>query len=256
MKLLILGCGTSTGVPVPGCDCQVCNSPNPRNKRCRTSALLKLDDGRNILIDASTDLRHQALAHGVKRVDAVLYTHAHADHILGTDDLRCFNFVLKKAMPCYGTVQTLEGVKRCFPYIFDPDPDYQGGELAKLDLNVITHLKPFQACDLNVMPFELAHGRMSVTGFRFGEIGYATDFHFMPEESRAALKGVKYLVLDGLRYESHRTHITIPQAIDLAKEIGAQQTYLVHMTHTVEYDEVSAKLPAGVALAYDGLEIG
>lgn len=255
LKLTFIGCGTSTGVPVPGCPCSVCRSGKPKNQRFRPSALIRGAPGGSILIDATTDLRSQALRFNVERIDAVLYTHAHADHILGTDDLRVFNFVSKSSIPCFGDAQTLAGIRTTFSYIFEPDPNYLGGMLAQLTLNEVTALKPFQAAGLEILPLPLRHGRLSMLGYRIGDIAYATDCNFMPDETRAALAGVKVLVLDALRYKAHRTHFTIPEAVELATQLEIDKTYLTHMTHDVDYDEVSAKLPKHVELAYDGLEI-
>jgi phosphoribosyl 1,2-cyclic phosphate phosphodiesterase len=254
-RLKLLGTGTSTGVPVPGCSCPVCRSTNPHNYRDRTSALITLATGPSILIDASPDLRQQSLRHAVARVDAVLFTHSHADHILGTDDLRCFNFVQGHRIPCYGTEFTLTRLRQTFPYIFTPDPSYEGGLLAQLDLLPLFYGAPLSLFGLDILPFELRHGSSSVAGFRFGEIGYATDCNFLTEGAYEALKGCRVLFLDALRYKPHKTHFTIEQALSVAAEIKAEQTYFIHMTHAIEHDAVNARLPEGVALAYDGLEI-
>lgn len=208
-----------------------------------------------MLIDTSADLRSQALAFGLKSVDAVLYTHAHADHIMGMDDLRCFNFYKHGPIPCFSNKPTLEALRRTFPYIFEQDPNYEGGLLPKLSLHEIEAGKPFVVCDYEFYPFELQHARLQVLGFRVGDFAYATDCKVMPESSRQALKGVKHLVLDGLRFEQHRTHLTIAEAIALATELEIPLTYLTHMTHTVDYASVSAELPAHVKLAHDGLQI-
>ena len=255
MILQILGCGTSTGVPIPGCECAVCLSPDPKNSRTRTSALIRLDDGRNILIDASTDLRQQALRWGIKRVDAVLFTHAHADHILGTDDLRCFNFILKKAIPCYGTAETLTALTRAFEYIFKPDPEWEGGLLPQLELNEIRHNEPFRLFEIEFLPFLLSHGKSNVTGFRFNNAAYATDCNGIPLQSTDKLKNLEVFVLDALRYEKHSTHFTIKEACEVSKSLAAKRTYLVHMTHSVDYSEGSKSLPFGIEFAYDGLQI-
>jgi phosphoribosyl 1,2-cyclic phosphate phosphodiesterase len=255
LKLTILGSGTSTGVPVPGCSCAVCLSGEPRNQRYRTSALIQGAPHQNILIDATADLRSQALRFGVKRVDAVLYTHAHADHILGTDDLRVFNFVINSAIPCFGSKETLAGVRQTFPYIFNQDEPYEGGFIAQLALHEINELVPFETAGIKIIPFPLKHGKTAVMGYRIGELAYATDCNVVPEPSQNIVRGIKYLVLDGLRYQSHKTHFTIPQAIEMATQLGVEKTWLTHTTHTVDYDEVSANLPSHVALAYDGLEI-
>lgn len=255
MKLTILGCGTSTGVPVPGCRCRVCTSDNPKNTRLRTSALISLDSGENILVDSGPDLRQQALKHDVRRVDAVLYTHSHADHILGLDDLKSFNFVSGKAIPCYGSHQSLAEIKRVFAYTFQEASGYEGGMLTQLTLNEIDHESDIQVCGLTITPFRLEHGKMTVTGYRFGDLAYATDCNNIPTESLKKLSGLKTLILDGLRHEPHRTHFTIPKAIEAAAAVGAEKTFLTHMTHTVDYDEESSRLPPNISLAYDGLEI-
>ncbi len=254
LRVKILGCGTSTGVPVPGCGCPVCRSPNPRNSRLRTSAIVRLPGGTITLIDASTDLRAQALQHGIDRIDAVLCTHSHADHILGIDDLRVFNLLTRRRIPLYGTAATLSEIRRIFSYIFEPDPRYEGGLLAQLDSYEITAFSPFTLDGARILPFQLWHGRLEVLGFRIGSFAYATDCKTIPEESYSALRELDVLVLDGLRYEAHRSHMTIPEAIEAAQRIGARKTYLTHMTHSVDYDTVNAQLPNGIELAYDGLE--
>lgn len=255
MRIKILGSGTSTGVPVPSCRCRVCCSGHPRNERLRTSALITVSDAQNILIDTTTDLRQQALRWDIRSVSSVLFTHAHADHIFGIDDLKSFNFTKRGVIPCFGQKETLDVIRKSFSYIFEPDPDYRGGMLPDLTLNEIEDTALFEVCGSKVQAFPLLHGHMKVLGYRFGELAYATDCKAIPAASKEILKGVRYLILDGLRYEPHFTHFTIPEAINAAQEIGAEMTYLIHMTHTVDHDEVSAKLPRGVALAYDGLEI-
>lgn len=255
MKVTVLGSGTSTGIPVLGCDCSVCLSPSPLNKRLRTSCVLAFDDGSNIVIDTTPDFRTQCLTFGVKRVDAVLYTHAHADHILGLEDLRGFNFRASSAMPIFGTEKTLQEIKRFFNYLFDPDPNYLGGKLTAVAPCIIEEGIPFQVRDVTVTPIPLKHGRMDVLGFRIGNTAYLSDCNLIPEPSYELLKGVEVLFLDGLRFEPHRTHFTIPEAIEAAQKIGARETFLIHMTHNVDHDIVDASLPKGVRLAYDGLTV-
>lgn len=252
--LTILGSGTSTGVPIPGCRCDVCLSDNPRNKRLRTSAHLQVGAA-SILIDASPDLRQQALANDLRIVNAVVYTHAHADHILGTDDLRAFNFSTGRRLPCYGSQATLEGLTRNFSYIFSPDPKWRGGALSQLDPIEINHGTAFDADGVTILPFALEHGDLDVTGLRIGSLAYATDCKRIPAESMKVLSGVETLILDGLREELHPTHLSIGEAIDLAQKIGARETYLIHMTHSIDYQAKSLELPPGIALAYDGLKL-
>lgn len=217
--------------------------------------MLSLDSGENILIDSGPDLRQQALKYDIRRIDAVLYTHSHADHILGLDDLKSFNFVSGKAIPCYATAESISEIKRVFAYTFQDPAAYEGGMLTQLTFNQIGHDAAIDVCGLRIVPFRLEHGKMPVTGYRFGDMAYATDCNNIPAESLPKLSGLKTLVLDGLRHEPHRTHFTIPKAVEAAQAIGAERTFLVHMTHTVDYDEESAKLPSGVTLAFDGLEI-
>lgn len=255
MKLRILGCGTSTGVPVPGCHCPVCTSGDPKNERLRTSALFTGDDGHSVLIDAGTDLRSQALKHGVKRVDSVLFTHSHSDHILGVDDLRCFNFIQRSTINCYGTDKTLLEIERLFSYIFNSDSDYEGGLLADLSMHRIHDYKPFSIGTTTIVPLLLWHGRMPVTGFRIGDFVYATDCNSIPEESKQIMRGAKYLFLDGLRYREHKTHFTVDEAVAISHELEAEMTYLIHMSHDIDYKSASASLPPTVQLAFDGLEI-
>jgi phosphoribosyl 1,2-cyclic phosphate phosphodiesterase len=255
MKFTLLGCGTSTGVPLPGCSCKVCASGNPKNHRDRTSGCITLDDGRVILIDAGPDLRYQALKHKVERVDSVLFTHAHADHILGTDDLRSFNFVSRRRISCYGTQETLDPITSAFSYIFQPRAGYEGGMVAQLDPHVIDNDATGEIEGNTFSFFPLQHGGMTVTGFRLGDLGYATDFNKISDRAMEILAGVKYLFIDGLRYEPHNTHITIPQAVEIAQKLRAEQTYIIHTTHTIDYDETNAKLPKGIELGYDGLTV-
>lgn len=248
-------------MPLPGCRCSVCLSPHPRNRRLRCSGVLKIaakaadSVARRILIDTSTDLRQQALTNDVRRVDSVLFTHAHADHILGLEDLRAFNFIQQQSIPCYSSTATNAELRRFFSYIFSPAPDYEGGGLAKLTLHDIEALSPISLFGVEILPFTVMHGRLPVLGFRINDFAYATDCNAIPDASMQALVGVKTLVLDGLRMDPQPTHFTIPQACEVAKRIGAEKTYLTHMTHTVDYEVINPTLPNGVELAYDGLEI-
>lgn len=255
MKLTILGCGTSTGVPVPTCTCDVCTSDNPKNKRRRTSALLETPGGECILIDASPDLREQSLTHGITRIDAVLFTHPHADHILGLDDLRCFCFSRTERIPCYGSHDTLTKIRGIFSYIFDHNPHYEGGMLAQLILHKLSLPSTLDIAGTTISALPVKHGKSDCTAFRLGSLAYITDCNFIPPETIELLRGVTTLVIGGLRYEPHPTHFTIPEAIAVFEELKATRAFITHTTHTIEYDEVSRQLPQGVSLAYDGLEV-
>lgn len=254
MKITVLGCGTSTGVPVPGCDCDVCLSEDPKNTRLRASILIQTDSGKNIIIDTSPDFRQQVLRAKVKRVDAVLFTHAHADHIMGLDDLRSFNF-FQGAIPCYATKVSWDSLSNIFSYIFNPDPDYKGGGVPKIERHYFKNFDVLTILDQKIETFALKHGNMEVSGFRLGNFAYATDCNFIPEKSLGILKGVKALIIDGLRYQSHPTHFTISEAIDITKDLGVERVIFTHYTHSIEYNEANSKLPNGYELALDQMEI-
>ncbi len=240
---------------MPSCHCRVCKSDNPRNKRLRTAAAVSVNGKDWLMIDTSSDFRQQVLTNGIESILGVLFTHSHADHILGLDDLRGFYISQRRPIPCYGSEATLEELRRIFRYIFETNPDYEGGPLAQLAATAINDTEIVQCGGIEAQAFPLWHGKMPVLGYRFGDIAYATDCNRIPEESQKILRGVKHLVLDGLRNEPHRTHFTIPDAIKAAESLHAENVYLTHMTHSVDYDEVSAQLPKNVKLAYDGLEI-
>jgi len=248
MKITILGCGTSTGVPMVGCNCRICASADPRDKRTRASALICYN-GRNVLIDTSTDLRQQALRQHIRRVDAVLFTHAHADHVNGIDDLRGFHFIHKETIPCFTSRATLDTLRGGFSYIFD---EYQrSGYPPLLSANEISG--PFKLFDQSVTPIPLLHGKTSSLGYRIGNFAYLTDCSAIPEQSLELLQGVELLVIDGLRWTEHPSHFNIPGAIAAARQIDAPRTILTHLTHEIYYAEGDG-LPSGFELAYDGME--
>lgn len=252
LKVTILGSGTSTGVPMPGCECAICRSPDSMNKRLRTSALVSFDD-KNVVIDAGPDFREQMLRADVQHLDAVLFTHAHADHILGIDDLRPYNFKQRRSIPCYGTSTTLDQIRRIFFYIFDRDPTYTGGGVSDLSLYEIKPFTPFNIFGLTIEPFPLLHGNLQVMGFKIGDFAYATDCKEIPTESATLLGGIDTLVLGGLREQPHNTHMSISEAVEAGNKLGAKNLYLTHMSHSVDYRSVSDTLPSHVALCYDGL---
>lgn len=249
LRVTMLGSGTSTGVPMIGCDCPVCTSPDPRNRRLRTSLLLETAAGA-ALVDTSPDLRQQALRAGIGRLDAVLYTHHHADHVNGIDELRAFNFRQGGSIPCYGPAPTLAALRRGFAYIFDAEPAEGGG---KPQLELVPVRDPFEAAGLPVVPVPVWHGSLEVFGYRIGGLGYVTDCKRIPDQSLRLLEGVELLVLDALRYRPHPTHLSIGEAMAVAERIGPRRTVLTHLTHEVDHAAPEVALPDGVELGYDGL---
>jgi phosphoribosyl 1,2-cyclic phosphate phosphodiesterase len=235
-----------------GCDCATCRSEDPRDRRLRPSIFVQTDDGKAVLVDAGPDLREQALRHEIKRVDAVLFTHGHADHILGMDDIRRFNFLQQKPMPCYGDERTLADIRDTFAYAFNPATQ-KGGGLPQLVLCTIKG--EFSLGATEIVPVPLFHGGRPILGFRFGRFAYLTDCNRIPDESWPLLQGVDAVVIDALRHKPHPTHFTLDQAIAASRRIGAQRTWFTHMCHDLGHAATSAQLPAGMELAYDGLMV-
>lgn len=248
LRLTLLGTGGSFGVPMIGCSCAVCTSSDPRDERLRTSALLEVGE-RGVLIDTSPDLRTQALRHGVERVDAVLFTHDHADHVGGLDDLRAYNLKQGGKLLCYADARTLEAIRRRYSYIFSSEPAL--GSRPRLDLCDIDG--PFALWGQSVVPLTVLHGETPITGYRFGPIGYVTDASAVPDETVEALRGVRVLLLNALRHEPHPLHLSLSESIEVARRIGAERTYLIHLGHELEHEATSRMLPPGVELAVDGL---
>ncbi|HOX46927.1 MAG TPA: MBL fold metallo-hydrolase [Myxococcota bacterium] len=248
MRVTILGSGTSSGVPVIGCECRVCTSPDPRDRRTRASAVVALPGG-NLLLDTATDLRAQALREGLVRVDAVLFTHAHADHLHGIDELRLFNLRRQGAIPCFGNRDTLERLRAYLRYIFDAEQ----GESWRPALTLTEVTGPFELLGARVVPIPLWHGRTPVLGYRLGGFAYLTDANRIPDESWGLLEGLEVLVLDALREKPHPTHFSLGEALEVVARLRPGRTVLTHLAHTVAHAEVSARLPAGVELAQDGL---
>ncbi|MCG8346498.1 MAG: MBL fold metallo-hydrolase [Chloroflexales bacterium] len=249
MLLTFLGTGTSMGVPVIGCNCQVCTSPDRRNQRTRTSALLHIA-GQHILIDAGPDFRSQALAAQVRQIDAVLLTHSHFDHIAGLDDLRplCFG---KRVLPIYGSSATLNDVRERFAYAFNSSS--VGSTRPLIELLPVS--APFSIGPTQIIPFDIMHGAWTITGYRVGRLGYVTDASSIPAQSRELLRDLDVLALNALRFEPHPTHFSLDQALAVIAELRPRRALLVHMTHGIDHATVSAQLPAGVELAYDGLQV-
>ena len=253
LSVLFLGTGTSHGVPMIGCDCAVCRSSDPRDNRLRPSIYVECEDGTRILVDTTPDFRQQALRHDIRRVDAVLFTHAHADHVLGLDELRRFNHLTHQPVPLYGEPRTLEQIRQTFAYAFRTDARAGGGvpDLTTHELDG----KPFMIGGQEVVPVPVRHGTWTILGFRFGRFAYLTDCNAIPESSMPLLQDLDVLVLDALRHRPHPTHFTVAQAVEVAKTIGAKQTLLTHICHDLGHEATSATLPPGIAIAYDGQRV-
>jgi phosphoribosyl 1,2-cyclic phosphate phosphodiesterase len=252
LQITFLGTGTSHGVPMIGCQCATCRSQDPRDHRTRPSVFIQTDDGGAILIDAGPDLRAQALVHDITRVDAIVFTHGHADHILGLDDVRRYNHIMKRPMACFADAQTVEDIRRMFAYVFDPDAP-KGGGLPQLELFRVEG--PFCVGRQEVVPVPVLHGHRPIFGLRFGRFAYLTDCSGIPETSWPLLEDLDVVVLDALRERPHPTHFSIGEAIDAGRRIGATRTYFTHMCHDLPHAATCAKLPPGFELAYDGLRL-
>ena len=253
LKVTLLGTGTSHGVPMIGCACAVCTSNDPRDRRSRPSILIQTGDAAgpvSILVDASTDLRAQALAHGVTRVDAILFTHSHADHILGLDEVRRYNVVQRTPIPCFGDARTLEDLRRMFSYMFDSHTP-AGGRVPQVTLFRVGG--PFSLGGVEIVPVPLLHGHWPILGFRLGSFAYLTDCSAVPDASWPLLKGVRTLVLDALRDRPHPTHFTVAEALHVVARLSPERAYFTHICHDLPHAATCARLPAGVELAYDGL---
>jgi phosphoribosyl 1,2-cyclic phosphate phosphodiesterase len=251
-RVTFLGSGTSHGVPMIGCSCVVCRSDDPRDRRTRPSIYLDVPGRASILVDTSTDLRLQALANNVTRVDAILYTHAHADHVMGFDDVRRFNHLQGEALACYATEATWSDLRKTFHYVFTPRQQ-EGGGVPVIEARTITG--PFAVNGVGVVPVTVLHGRMPILGFRFGRFAYLTDCNAIPEESRRLLQDLDVLVIDALRFRPHSTHFSVDEAVAAARELAPRQTYLTHICHDLRHAAVNASLPDGIELAYDGLAL-
>lgn len=249
MRVTVLGSGTSHGVPMIGCDCEVCTSSDPRDQRSRPSIAVALETG-TILVDTSPELRLQAIAHNLRRVDAVLFTHTHADHTHGLDDLRIYNARQGVALPLYGSPASMEDIRNRFDYIFKQTTP-TGGGIPMLNLHPIEG--PFELLGRTVVPVPVLHGALPIYGYRFGRFAYVTDCSAIPDPSKDLLRDLDVLILDALRYKPHPTHFNIAQALEAIAALRPRRAYLTHLTHDVLHRRVSRELPAGVELAYDGL---
>jgi phosphoribosyl 1,2-cyclic phosphate phosphodiesterase len=249
VRVIFLGTGTSHGVPLIGCDCAVCRSSDSRDARLRPSIVLELAGGTTVLVDTTPDLRTQALRHNLRRVDAILFTHAHADHVMGLDEVRRYNMLTRQPVPVFGDEATLADIKRTFAYAFAPDAPRGGGVP---DLRLWNIGGPFVIFRQEVVPLRLRHGPWQVLGFRVGRFAYLTDCNDVPAEAMAQLGGLDCLVLDALRHRPHPTHFTVAQAVKVAKLVGAGRTLFTHISHDLGHEATCASLPDGMALAFDG----
>ena len=254
MRLTFLGTGTSFGVPQIGCSCAVCRSADPRDKRSRSAALIEAG-GSAILIDTPPELRLQLIAGGVKRIDAVVYTHEHADHTNGIDDLRIFSVRERRALPIYGPAETLERLRSSFGYIFDDVRPYEGTSKPNLELHAIEPGRAVAVAGVELLPLAFRHGHLRVYGYRVGGLAYITDVKAIDEAERRQLQGLDTLVLNALWWRPHPTHLSIGEAVQTAQALGARRTYLTHLTHETGHVELAGQLPEGIVPAYDGLTV-
>ena len=248
--LTVLGSGTSMGVPTIGCPCAVCHSSDPHDRRTRPSVLIEYQ-GKTVLIDTTPDFREQAIREGVTRIDAVLYTHTHADHILGIDDLRPLSYHRDGKIPLYARPEAADFIRNMFRYIFDAD--YKFGGLAQLELKVITG--KFDLFGIEIEPIPVIHGETEIFGYRIGSAAYLTDFSRIPDSSLPQLQGLDILFLDGLRHKPHPTHSTVANSIRIANELKAQRVFFTHICHDLPHEATNRDLPPNVRLSYDGMKL-
>ncbi len=253
----VLGSGTSVGIPTIGCRCRVCNSDDPRDRRLRPSVLVRfVSDGteRNVVIDTSPDFRQQALSANLRRLDAILYTHDHADHIMGLDDVRPFNYGRRDRIPVYASQSTMKSLLRVFPYGFAGESPHRGG-VPRLDGRTVADNSPIDLFGMRFQPFTVYHGPKRILGFRFGRAAYVTDQTGFPPESLLWLDDLDVLFLGALRHVPHPMHSTVEEALAWVEQLRPRRTFLTHMCHELPHDETNRRLPDGVSLAYDGLKI-
>jgi phosphoribosyl 1,2-cyclic phosphate phosphodiesterase len=252
VKVTFLGTGTSHGVPMIACDCPTCRSTDPHDTRLRPSIYVQMDDGTAILVDAGPDLRQQALKHDIRRVDAILFTHGHADHILGLDETRRFTDAQGRRMPCYGDELTLADIRTMFKYVFDSATP-RGGGLPALEL-IAVHGN-ISVNGHVVSPLAIMHGERAILGYRFDRFAYLTDCSAIPDHTWPLLHNLDVVVIDALRERRHPTHFSLSEATEAAKRTAAAQTYFTHMCHDLPHADTNARLPGGMQLAYDGLVV-
>lgn len=253
--ITVLGCGTSTGVPLIQCKCRVCKSTNPKNHRLRSSIWVQAGHGgqKSLVIDTSTDFRQQALREGIGRVDAVLYTHPHADHVNGIDELRSFNFLQKGPIPVYGNAWSQQELTQRFQYAFLKK--FRPGIPQLVFHRIPKSIRRFKVQGIEIQPISVKHGTHDVLAYRLGTFAYLTDCSYIPEKSLERLKGLEVLILDCVRMSTHPTHLNLSQAFDVIQKVKPRMTFLTHMGHDFDYQQLSKRLPKQVALAFDGLKI-
>lgn len=256
IQLTLLGSGTSTGVPIIGCKCAVCRSKHPKNQRLRASAWLRTQ-GKHLIIDTGPDFRAQVMRARVPRLDAVLFTHSHADHSHGIDDVRAFNFHQGESIPCFANEETSAKLAEIFPYVFTPPQNHIGGGLPRLELRpfapVTAEIAP---AGVPVIPLDLPHGHGRTTGYRIGDLAYVVDCDDVPPAAIARLGGLRTLVLDCVQRRPHKTHLYLEKSIAIAERIGAKETYFTHLGHDFDFRrKTMERLPKGIKLAYDGLTL-
>lgn len=248
--LTVLGSGTSMGVPTIGCDCAVCHSPDPHDRRTRPSVMIEYD-GKTVLIDTTPDFREQAIRERIHSLDAVLYTHTHADHILGIDDLRPLSFHRRGKIPLYARPDAAEFLQTMFRYIFDAN--YKYGGIAQVEMHLIDG--PVDLFGASFEPVKIMHGDLEIIGFRFGSAAYLTDFSEIPEASFAQLEGLDILFLDALRHKPHPTHSTVENSLRIVDRVKAKRAFFTHICHDLPHDATNASLPPHVRLSYDGMKL-
>lgn len=250
LKITVLGCGSSTGVPIIGCHCSICTSTNPKNHRLRTSLLITHNE-QNVVIDTSTDFRLQALRYNINKVHSVLFTHHHADHVHGLDELRIYTNRHKYRIPCYAKKETLVHLKKIFFYIFDKNTQVGGG-IPQVELIEVE--EPFYASDIKITPIEIFHGKLAINGYRFSDIAYITDCSKIPDHSKTKLRNLKLLFINALRPEPHPTHFGISEALNVIEELRPKRAVLTHLGHAIDFETTQKSFPENVCLAYDGME--